>query len=123
MTVAAYTDLFNEAIDDLSATLNAVTGLKVVTDPRNILPGTNAALLGAPSFTAWNANIAKMTFPVQLISLGPSNLDALRSLLSTAAKLLNANVAVTDGHPISLEIGGVMYPAYELSISLQAQTA
>ena len=123
MTVAAYTDLFHEAIDDLSATLNAVTGLKVVTDPRNILPGTNAALLGAPSFTAWNANIAKMTFPVQLISLGPSNLDALRSLLSTAAKLLNANVAVTDGHPISLEIGGVMYPAYELSISLQAQTA
>lgn len=123
MTVAAYTDLFNEAIDDLSATLNAVTSLTVVTDPRNILPGTNAALLGAPSFTAWNANIAKMTFPVQLISLGPSNLDALRSLLSTAAKLLNANVAVTDGHPISLEIGGVMYPAYELSISLQAQTA
>lgn len=123
MTVAAYTDLFNEAIDDLAATLNAVSGLTVVTDPRNILPGTNAALLGAPSFTAWNANIAKMTFPVQLISLGPSNLDALRSLLSTAAKLLNANVAVTDGRPISLEIGGVMYPAYELSISIQAQTA
>ena len=121
--LVAYTDLFNEAIDDLSSTLNAVTGLTVVTDPRNILPGTNAALLGAPSFTAWNANIAKMIFPVQLISLGPSNLDALRSLLSTAAKLLNANVAVTDGHPISLEIGGVMYPAYELSISIQAQTA
>lgn len=123
MTVAAYTDLFNKAIDDLSTTLNAVTGLKVVTDPRNILPGTNAALLGAPSFTAWNANIAKMTFPVQLISLGPSNLDALRSLLSTAALLLGANVAVTEGHPISLEIGGAMYPAYELSISVQAQTA
>ena len=123
MTVAAYTDLFNEAIDDLSATLNAVTGLKVVTDPRNILPGTNAALLGAPSFTAWNANIAKMVFPVQLISLGPSNLDALRSLLSTAALLLGANVAVTEGHPISLEIGGAMYQAYELSISLQAQTS
>ena len=29
----AYTDLFNEAIDDLSATLATITGLRVVTDP------------------------------------------------------------------------------------------
>jgi len=123
MTVAAYTDLFNEAIDDLTATLNAVTGLTVVNDPRNIVPGTNSCLLGAPSFTAWNYNIVKMVFPVQLISTGPSNLDALRSLLSTAALLLGAKVAVTDGNPITLEIGGANYPAYELSISLQAQTA
>ena len=123
MTVAAYTDLFNEALDDLSTKLGTVTGLQVITDPRNILPGTGCAFIGAPSFTAFNYNIAKMTFPIQLISAGPSNLDALRSLLSTAALLLGANVAVTEGHPISLEIGGAMYPAYELSISLQAQTS
>ena len=57
------------------------------------------------------------------IDLPRANLDALRSLLSTAALLLGAKVAVTGGNPISLEIAGVMYPAYELSISLQAQTA
>jgi hypothetical protein len=34
----AYTDLFNEALDDLAAKLATVTGLVVVTDPRNIKP-------------------------------------------------------------------------------------
>jgi hypothetical protein len=29
----AYTDLFNEAIDDVTATLTAVSGLRVVNDP------------------------------------------------------------------------------------------
>jgi hypothetical protein len=31
----AYTDLFNEAIDDVTATLTAVSGLRVVTTPQN----------------------------------------------------------------------------------------
>ena len=34
----AYTDLFNEALDDLSTFLATVTGLQVVTDPRNLVP-------------------------------------------------------------------------------------
>ena len=121
MTVAAYTDLFNEAIDDLSATLNAVTGLKVVTDPRNILPGTNAALLGAPSFTAWNYNIVKMTFPVTLISNGPGNLDALRQLLNLTSLLVAKNVAVMSAQPKVVTVGGQDFAGYELIIPLQAQ--
>jgi hypothetical protein len=32
----AYTDLFNEAIDDLTASLTAVSGLRVVNDPQNL---------------------------------------------------------------------------------------
>jgi hypothetical protein len=32
-------------------------------------------------------------------------------------------VAVTDGRPTTLDIGGVMLPAYELTVNLQAQTA
>jgi hypothetical protein len=36
MPVAAFTDLFNEALDDLSAFLATTTGLQVVTDPRNL---------------------------------------------------------------------------------------
>jgi hypothetical protein len=123
MAVAAYTDLFNEAIDDLQSLLGSVTGLQVVSDPRNIVPGTGAALIGAPSFTAWSKKIVKMSFPIQLISSGPSNLDSLRSLLSTAALLLGANVAITDGHPITLDIGGATYPAYELNLNIQSQSA
>jgi hypothetical protein len=80
-------------------------------------------MLGAPSFTAFNYNIVRMTFPLQIISLGPSNLDAMRSLLNTASKVLTKNVAITAGRPTTLEIGGVMLPAYELTAELQAQTS
>lgn len=117
----AYTDLFNEALDDLAATLGTVTGLQVVTDPRNMVPP--CVFLGAPSFTAWNYNIVKMTFPVQILSLGPANLDAMRNLLNLTSLVLAKNVAVTDGRPTTLDIGGVMLPAYELTVALQAQTA
>jgi hypothetical protein len=117
----AYTDLFNEALDDLASTLGTITGLQVVTDPRNLVPP--CVFLGAPSFTAWNYNIVKMTFPVQIISLGPANLDAMRNLLNLSALVLAKNVAVTDGRPTTLDIGGVMLPAYELTVNLQAQTA
>ena len=123
MAVAAYTDQFNEAIDDLATTLGAVTGLQVITDPRNITPGVGCVLIGAPSFTAWNYNITKLVFPVQVIGSGPSNLDALRTILNACWKVLNANVAVTGGNPITLEIGSSILPAYELSIAMQAQTA
>jgi hypothetical protein len=121
MPVAAFTDLFNEALDDLSAFLATTTGLQVVTDPRNLVPP--CAMIGAPSFTAFNNNIVHLTYPIQIISLGPSNLDAMRSLLNTASKVLGKKVAITAGRPTTLEIGGVMLPAYELTAELQAQTA
>ena len=73
----AYTDLFNTCLDTLSTTLNEVTGLQVVTDPRNLVPP--CVLIGAPSFTAFNYNAVRMTYPLQIVTLGPSNLDAMRS--------------------------------------------
>ena len=63
----AYTDLFNEALDDLSTFLATVTGLQVVTDPRNLVPP--CAMIGAPTFTAFNNNIVKMEYPIQIVTL------------------------------------------------------
>jgi hypothetical protein len=40
------TGLLNEAMDDLKATLTAVTGLRVVSDPTKIVP--NCVFLDAP---------------------------------------------------------------------------
>ena len=117
----AYTDLFNNALDDLTTTLQAVTGLQVVNDPRNLVPPF--AFIDAPSFVAWNYNIVKITFPVRLITLGPGNLDAQRSLMNLAAKVLGANVAVTDGRPTIAIIGGSELAAYDLTIEMQAQTS
>ena len=116
----AFTDLFNEALDDLTATLTAVSGLQVVNDPRNLVPP--CVFIDAPSFDAFNYNIVKLMFPVKIITLGPANLDAQRSLLNIMSKVLAANIAVTDGRPITTIIGGVEYPSYEVTANVQAQT-
>lgn len=121
MPVPAYTDLFNEAIDDLTSTLQTITGLQVVNDPRNIVPP--CVFIDAPSFEAWNYNIAKVTFSLKVISLGPSNLDAMRSILNICAQLMAKNIAVTAGRPTSLDMGGSLLPAYDLTVAIQAQTA
>ena len=117
----AFTDLFNEALDDLTATLVAVSGLQVVNDPRNLVPP--CVFIDAPSFDAWNYNIVKLMFPVKIITLGPANLDAQRSLLNIMSKVLAANIAVTDGRPTTTLIGGAEYPSYEVTANVQAQTA
>jgi hypothetical protein len=121
MAVQTYTDLFNKALNDLSAFLKTVTGLRVVTDPRNLVP--NCVLIQAPSFTAFNYNIVDLTFPVTLVGVGPGNEDALRTLLNQCSLVLAKNVAVTDGRPVTLDMGGTMAPAYELTVKMQAQTA
>lgn len=121
MAVVAYTDLFNEVLDDLAARIGAITGVTVVTDPRNLAPP--CAFIDAPTFDAFNGNIVKMTFPVRVITLGPGNLDAQRSLMNLASKLLNANLGVLSGRPTMAILGGTEMPAYDLSISIQAQTS
>jgi len=117
----AYTDLFNTALDGLASTLTSITGLQVVTDPRNLVPP--CAFIDAPSFVAFNRNIVKLTFPVRLITLGPGNLDAQRSLMNMAALVLSKNVAVTAGRPTIAVIGGSELAAYDLTIEMQAQTS
>jgi hypothetical protein len=121
MAVVAYTDLFNECLDDLAAKIGAITGVTVVTDPRNLAPP--CAFIDAPTFEAYNGNIVKMTFPVRVITLGPGNLDAQRSLMNLTAKLLGANLGLLSGRPTVAILGGTEMPAYDLQISMQAQTS
>jgi hypothetical protein len=116
----AYTDLFNEALDDLTATLETITGLRVVTDPKAINPP--CVLLEAPSFEGGNYNIMRMTFPVRVIGSGPVDLNGLRVLLSISAALLTKNVAVLDGRPSTTNKGGQDYGSYDLTVAMQAQT-
>jgi len=119
----AYTDLLNTALDDLAATLQTMSPpIPIVTDPRNIQSA--CAFINAPTFTTpflLNKRI-QLTFPVQLIVPSPFNLDAQRKLLNMAAQLLNANVAITEGRPSSIEIGGALYPCYELIVNMEASS-
>jgi len=119
MAVQAFTDMFNATLDELATKLAAISGLQVVTDPRNLKPP--CAFIDAPSFTGWTGQVCKMTFPVRVITLGPGNLDAQRSLLNMAALVTNANLGVTDGRPTIAIIGGVELPAYDLTIRIVAQ--
>ena len=78
---APYTDLLNETIDDVAATLTAVSGLRVVTDPTRLVP--NCVFLLAPSFTTYggNGNIVTMDFPLKVVGSGPAGLPVLREIL------------------------------------------
>jgi hypothetical protein len=117
------TGLLNEAMQDLKATLTAVTGLRVVSDPTKIVP--NCVFIDAPSFTtfAGNGNILNVTFPIKVLGSGPASLPVLRQLLDTTAKVISSNVIVMNGQPTAYLIGGAEYPCYDLVVSVQAQTA
>jgi len=117
----AYTDLFNEAIDDVAATLTAVVGLRVVTDATKIVP--NCVFIDAPSWTtqAGNGKVIEMTFPIKVIGSGPAGLPVLRQILSICAKVQTSAIIVMSGDPGSVEIGGATYPAYNMTMSLKAQ--
>ena len=117
----AYTDLFNEAIDDVAATLTAVVGLRVVNDATKIVP--NCVFIDAPSWQtqAGNGKVIEMTFPIKVIGSGPAGLPVLRQILSICAKVQTSAIIVMSGDPGSVEIGGATYPAYNMTMSLKAQ--
>ena len=119
----SYTDLFNEAIDDVTATLTAIPSLRVINDPTKLAP--NCVYLDVPSFTtfAGNGNIVRMEFPIKVIGSGPAGLPVLRSILSIVATVLGSSIIVMGGRPSSLEIGGALYPCYDLDCAIEAQSA
>ena len=120
---APYTDLFNKALDDLTATLTAVTGLRVVNDPTRLVP--NCVFITAPSFTtiAGNGNIVRMDFPIKVVGSGPAGLPVLREILQITATVLGSTIVAMSGRPGTLDIGGQEYPCYDMAVGLQAQTA
>jgi hypothetical protein len=112
-------DLFNEGLDDLATTLATITGLRVVMNPKDINPP--CVFLNAPTIDAFNYNIARMEVPVDVITLGPASLDALRDVLAIVAKLMKKNVAMTDARPAIFEVGSQSYASYRVTIPMQVQ--
>ena len=117
------TGLLNCAMADLKATLSTVAVLRVISDPTKIVP--NCVFLDAPSFEtiAGSGNIIRMTIPVRVIGSGAAAQGVLENILSIVATVLSSSVVIMSGQPSSLEIGGATYPAYDLQMAMQAQTA
>lgn len=114
----AGTGQINSALGDLAATLGAISGLPVVRDPRNITPG--CVLIQAPAFRVLSPAVLDVTVPVTLVSSGPGNLDALDQLLSLAAVVIAADVGVSDGRPVTVQLDNAQAPGYELTIRMKA---
>jgi hypothetical protein len=77
--------------------------------------------INAPTIDAFNYNIARMEVPVDVITLGPASLDALRDVLAIVAQLMKKNVAMTDARPAIFEVGSQSYASYRVTIPMQVQ--
>lgn len=104
--------------DAVAAIVTKVTaaGFRAVTDPRNI--GPRCVFVQLPTFTTMNANIADITVPIQIIAAPPGNTDATDYLLSSVETLMQSGMAITDGFPITLVMGELELPAYQLTTRL-----
>ena len=54
---------------------------------------------------------------------GPGNLDSLRILLNNVHKVVDKNIGVISGRPVSIDVGGTVAPAYELEIRIKVASA
>ena len=113
-TPAVYTDFLNASLDDMKTTLENISGLPVVNDVRNANPP--CVLINPPSVTGYSFNNFQMNYTLQVLGLGPGNLDGERNLLSNVAKILDENLGVTSARPIQLSIGAGTFIAYELTL-------
>lgn len=110
-----------QGLADLKTKLEAISGLVVTDDPRNITP--NCVLIQAPSFQSFNFNILDVTFPLTIIGIPPGNHDSLVALLTVVSKVCVGAGSVIDGRPVSVDIGGTVAPGYELNVKWQVQNA
>jgi len=106
--------LFKTGYDQLVTTLQAITGLTVFNDPRNI--NVPCAIVEAPTITL-NTNVnADMEFRVVIVGMGTGDNRTLDQLLDLADLVREAKIGLTSARPTTISYGGADYPAYELAI-------
>ena len=118
----AYTDLLNVAFDQVKTSLQGVSGLPVVDNPQNAAGFANGfVLIQAPSFQAFNFNVAKVSFEIQIVLPAQGNLSALRRGMQIAAALMALKIGVLSGRPGVVDLGGTESPAYIITLDMEAQ--
>jgi hypothetical protein len=106
--------LFKDGYDQLVTTLQAITGLRVFNDPRNI--NVPCAIVEAPVISL-NTNVnADMEFRVVIVGLGTGDNRTLDQLLDLADLVRAAKIGLTAARPTTVTYGGADYPSYELTI-------
>lgn len=110
--------IFIEARNSVQTTVEAL-GYKVVTDARNLRPMT--VLMNPPTFDCFNLNIADITFELSILAAPPANQDALDWLLTQCDTIMDSALAITQGRPGSINIGGQDLPCYDLTVRVSAR--
>lgn len=111
----AATGAFADAITAITAEVTGA-GFRAVTDPRNLAP--RSVFVQLPRFESFNNNIADITVQLQVVAAPPGNTDATDWLLTTVDTLLQTDLAIVAGEPITLLIGDMELPAYQLTTRL-----
>jgi hypothetical protein len=111
----AATGILAEARSAIVATLTTL-GVQAVTDPRNIRP--RSVLVEAPTFTSFTYNVGDIRFTLRIVAAPPGNQDAEDYLITTADRIMNSSLAVTDGRPTLTDIGGQTLPSYDLTVAV-----
>jgi hypothetical protein len=112
--MTATTDAFKLGYDNVVDRLQAITGLRVYDDPRNLNPP--CAFVDAPTIRMNSNLVFDMTFTVRIIGIGPADYKCLSTLLTTADLVRRAQIGLTDVRPAVTTIGTQEYASYELTI-------
>lgn len=107
--------VFADAINSVVTSLEN-TGLRCATDPRKIAP--RCVFLQLPRFESFNSNVSDITLSLQVIAAPPGNTDATDFLLEAVDTILQTDLAITAGEPITLIVGDMELPAYQLTTRL-----
>jgi hypothetical protein len=94
-------------------------GLPAVTDPRNVRPG--AIFVELPVLNAFTFNVLDVTIPLRVCGTPPGNKDSADWVITTVDKIINSPIAITDGRPTTVEIGGQSLPAYDLTARISVK--
>ena len=79
-------------------------------------------MIQAPTFEAFNYNVATMTFELHIVLPGQGNLAALQRGLQIASQLMALNIAVLSGRPVMVDMGGAESPGYALTFNIGTST-
>ena len=109
------TGIFAEAQATLAASLTDLS-LAVVTDSRNARP--MSVVIEPPTFTAFNDQVADITFRLRILAAPPGNQDAADYLMTAADTIMDSDISVISGTPSMTAIGGQDIPSFDLTVRL-----
>ena len=111
----AGTGTLHAAVNEVMAEL-AELGIPATADPRNARPG--AVLVQLPTFNTYTYNVLDIRIGIQVCGPAVGAKDVSDVVMTVVDKIVNSPIAITEGRPTTVEVGGQSLPAYELTVAI-----